>query len=192
MAQHVTGIDLTPAMIEQAKARQSQSQLENVRWLVGDAYALPFPDASFSIVTCRYALHHMLYPDAAIAEMTRVCMPGGRLCLVDVITTLERAEAYDHFERLRDPSHVHALTLEELVALADTEHFEQPTCSFYEFNIELDVLLDASFPNGNDKQNLREMVVRNVDGNELGVRSHRSETGLVVSYPIAIVSARRR
>jgi ubiquinone/menaquinone biosynthesis C-methylase UbiE len=191
VAQHVTGIDLTPAMIDQAKARQAQLHLGNVSWIVGDACDLPFADASFSIVTCRYVLHHMLNPSRVVAEMTRVCASGGRVCFVDVITTLDRAEAYDGFERLRDPSHVRALTFEELIELATANHLEQLTHSFYDFEIELEVLLNGSFPDGDRKQDLRELIVRNLDRNDLGVRTYRNESGIVVGYPIAIVSARR-
>src|SRR6201985_1590251 len=84
-AAHVTGIDLTPAMIEQAKARQARRGLSNCDWQgggappamieqakarqarrglsncdwqVGDATALPFADASFDIAITRYSFHH--------------------------------------------------------------------------------------------------------------------------------------
>src|SRR5579885_1645696 len=46
VARHVTGIDLTPAMIEQARAKQRAKGLSNLTWLVGDAVPLPFPDRS--------------------------------------------------------------------------------------------------------------------------------------------------
>src|SRR2546426_449265 len=48
VAHHVTGIDLTPAMIEQAKARQETKGLTNLTWLIGDAVPLPFSDGAFS------------------------------------------------------------------------------------------------------------------------------------------------
>jgi ubiquinone/menaquinone biosynthesis C-methylase UbiE len=48
VARHVTGVDLTRAMIEQAEARQRSLGLTNVTWYVGDAQPLAFPDAAFS------------------------------------------------------------------------------------------------------------------------------------------------
>jgi tRNA/tmRNA/rRNA uracil-C5-methylase (TrmA/RlmC/RlmD family) len=42
VARHVTGLDLTPAMIEQARAKQRATGLTNLTWLVGDAVPLPF------------------------------------------------------------------------------------------------------------------------------------------------------
>src|SRR5215470_11431620 len=50
VARHVTGLDLTPAMIEQARARQRARGLTNLTWLVRDAVPLPFPAAAFSVV----------------------------------------------------------------------------------------------------------------------------------------------
>src|SRR5438270_3090122 len=118
VARHVTGIDLTPAMIEQAQARQRALGLRNLTWLVGDAVPLPFPDAAFSVVVTRYSFHHFLDPKAVLAEMVRVCAPGGRVAVMDVFTSSpEQAEAYDRVEKLRDPSHVQALALEELTGL---------------------------------------------------------------------------
>lgn len=53
-----------------------------------------------------------------LAEMVRVTRPGGRVVVMDVDTSSpEQAEEYDHVERLRDPSHVRALGLDELTDL---------------------------------------------------------------------------
>jgi ubiquinone/menaquinone biosynthesis C-methylase UbiE len=102
VARHVTGLDLTPAMIEQAQARQRAKGLTNLAWLVGDAVPLPFPDAAFSVVLTRYSFHHFLDPEAVLAEMVRVCRPGGRVAVIDVFTSSpEQAEAYNQVEKLR-------------------------------------------------------------------------------------------
>ena len=76
-AGHVAGIDLTPAMIEQARRLQGRRGLTNLSWHVGDVARLPFADATFSVVVSRYAFHHLLDPAAVLGEMVRVCEPGG-------------------------------------------------------------------------------------------------------------------
>ena len=84
-AQHVTGIDLTPAMIARAKQIQQERKLTNLTWQVGDVLPLPYPDASFSLVITRYTFHHFLDPRAVFAEMVRVCTRGeGRVLVADV------------------------------------------------------------------------------------------------------------
>ena len=104
VARHVTGVDLTRAMIEQAEARQRSLGLTNLTWAVGDAQPLAFPDASFSRVITRYTFHHFTDPAGVFAEMVRVCRPGGRVTVCDVFTTSpEQGEAYDRLERLPRP-----------------------------------------------------------------------------------------
>lgn len=111
----VIGLDLTPEMLREAEALAAQRGVQNVRFLTGDAAALPFPDHRFQIVTCRRAPHH--FPDVGrfLAEVGRVLEPGGVFGLVDQ-TSPEAAAAQDlieSFEKLRDPTHVHALTPKE-------------------------------------------------------------------------------
>src|SRR5207253_8192510 len=129
----------TPAMIEQAKAFQQADHLGNLTWRIGHVLPLPFPDASFSLVFSRYSFHHFLDPKAVLAEMVRVCSPGGRVVVVDVFTTNpEQAEAFNRMERLRDPSHVRALSLEELTGLLGEAGLDNITTQFYkhEFGLE--------------------------------------------------------
>jgi len=48
VCRHATGIDLTPAMIDKARAHAASSGLTNVAWHVGNVLPLPFPDGAFS------------------------------------------------------------------------------------------------------------------------------------------------
>jgi len=57
-AKHVTGIDITPEMIKQAKLLQNETGLENITWHTGNVVPLPYPDESFSVVLTRYSFHH--------------------------------------------------------------------------------------------------------------------------------------
>ena len=118
VARHVTGVDLTIAMIEQARARQLSLGLANMTWAIGDAQPLAFPDDAFSRVITRYTFHHFSDPAGVFAEMVRVCRPGGRVTVCDVFATSpEQGEAFDQMERYRDPSHTRALQRVELDGL---------------------------------------------------------------------------
>src|SRR5262249_2932034 len=117
-AAHVTGLDVTPAMLDKARELQRGRGRANLSWALGRAEALPHADASFDAVVTRFSFRPLLGPAAALSEMARVCRPGGRVVVCDVHTTTPgQAAAYDRLERLRDPSHVHALRLDELRAL---------------------------------------------------------------------------
>jgi demethylmenaquinone methyltransferase / 2-methoxy-6-polyprenyl-1,4-benzoquinol methylase len=74
----VVGLDVTKRMIELAKAKS-----DSARFLVGDMLALPFPDASFDLVTTGYGLRNVPDLTRAIDEIRRVLKPGGQLLSLD-------------------------------------------------------------------------------------------------------------
>jgi len=80
------GIDLTVALLELGAARLAAANVRNVVLQEGNAEALPFVADSFDLVYCLAALHHIGDPVRAVEEMTRVCRPGGRVVLSDLIT----------------------------------------------------------------------------------------------------------
>jgi ubiquinone/menaquinone biosynthesis C-methylase UbiE len=73
------GLDASRTMLDQA-AREHNPP--NLRYVRGDAAALPFPDASFDAVCCFAALYFIAEPLKAIDEMVRVLAPGGRIALL--------------------------------------------------------------------------------------------------------------
>jgi SAM-dependent methyltransferase len=69
-----TGVDFATAMVAQASHLHPDSA-----FCVGDAEALPFPDAAFDAVVINFGVLHFADPDRAFAEAHRVLRPGGRL-----------------------------------------------------------------------------------------------------------------
>jgi SAM-dependent methyltransferase len=193
VARHVTGIDLTPAMIEQAKARQRASGLTNVTWLVGDAVPLPFPDTSFSVVVARYSFHHFLDTKAVLAEMVRVCQPGGRVAVIDVFTGgPEQAEAYNRVEKLRDLSHVRALSLAELTDLCQVAGLRDVRTAFFKLEMALEALLAASFPNPGDADRIRQTLADDLGVDRLGLGAHRRDGAIHFAFPIVVIVGRKQ
>ncbi|HEX2284480.1 MAG TPA: methyltransferase domain-containing protein [Mycobacterium sp.] len=76
----VTGLDVTPDMIEVAKSVPAPKGAA-IDWLVADASSLPLPDASVDVVLCQMGLMFMEDPGAVIGEMRRVLAPSGRLAI---------------------------------------------------------------------------------------------------------------
>jgi ubiquinone/menaquinone biosynthesis C-methylase UbiE len=80
----ITGVELSPAML--AIARQRAARLgRDADLREGDAEHLPFDGASFDTVVCALSLCTIPGPAAALSEMLRVLVPGGRLLLLDHI-----------------------------------------------------------------------------------------------------------
>ena len=114
VAGHVTASDLTPEMLDAAEAHLRGAGVANVDFAPADAQALPFPDDSYDIVTCRIAPHHFAEPAAFVGEVRRVLRPGGRFLLEDtVVPAGETATYINRIERLRDPSHARSLSVDE-------------------------------------------------------------------------------
>jgi SAM-dependent methyltransferase len=76
----VTGLDITPELLEVARARAQEAGVE-VEFIEGDAEELPFADDSFPLVASVFGMIFCPRPDVATAEMTRVCAPGGHFAL---------------------------------------------------------------------------------------------------------------
>jgi SAM-dependent methyltransferase len=112
------GVDLTPAMIEKARAETARTPLINIEFVCADVDSLPFEDGVAGIVCCGYAIHHMDHPARALSELARVLRPGGRMVITDIIVpTGSDAEHRNAIERVRDPSHTNQLTVEQFRAL---------------------------------------------------------------------------
>ncbi len=84
----VVGLDFVPEMLHLAmqKARRHGSS-KAIGFLQGDAMALPFPDNAFACASCGFGLRNVVDVPKALAEMTRVVQPGGRVVVVEIVTS---------------------------------------------------------------------------------------------------------
>jgi ubiquinone/menaquinone biosynthesis methyltransferase len=78
----VVGLDITVAMLALAR-RRPEAARGAAAFAAGDMMALPFPDASFDVVTTGYGLRNVPDLPGALAEIHRVLMPGGSLLSLD-------------------------------------------------------------------------------------------------------------
>jgi len=191
--QQATGIDMTPAMLDRARALAAEKQVVNVGWREGDVTALPYPDGAFTIVVTRFAVHHFPDPSAVIHEMVRVCAPGGRVVVVDTCASPDpvKAAEFNRLEKLRDPSHIRALSLAELQGLFDRAGLGEPRVAFSELRDEVRNLLARSFPNPGDEAEIVDMFTASAENDSLGIPVRRDGERIEYAYPVAILAARR-
>lgn len=102
----IRGIDLTPALLDQARAAAEKAGLPNCVFECGNAETLPYPDKSFDLGICAYAVHHFANPKTVMGELARVMRPGGVVALVDVVVPQGALpDAANAIECARDASH---------------------------------------------------------------------------------------
>ena len=187
------GIDITPAMLDRARALAAEKGLTNTHWRQGDVLPLPYPDASFTLVTSRFTFHHFHDPVGVLREMKRVCAPGGRIAVVDTDAPADRTKAaeFNRLELLRDPSHVRAMPGAELIGLFRSAGLPEPRRSGYELRDEVENLLKRSFPNPGDDDKIRALFRASIDDDRLGIPVRLEGDRVHYAYPVAILVADR-
>jgi ubiquinone/menaquinone biosynthesis C-methylase UbiE len=193
LAAQVTGLDFTPAMIEQATTLQAEKRLANVTWRQGSAAALPFADGAFDLVVTRFSFHHFQQPRTALREMVRVCRPGGRILVCDVAPSAATRDAYDLMEKQRDPSHTTALTEKELKRLGAAEGIELQREARHELAANVEDLLNDSFPPPGGAKAFRRLIQTDIqtEKDSLGVRAHLRDGEAWFYFPVLIVAWRK-
>lgn len=191
VVRHATGIDIVPTMIEQARLLQKINSLTNVSWKIGDVTTLPYADASFSIVTSRYAFHHLENPVRVLSEMKRVCRNDGKIVLIDVVVSedSQKAGRFNRMEKLRDPSHVRALSLSEMKSLFKDAGLPDPEISYFNLELELESFLNRSFPTAENAAKVRKIIEKETHENKMGINVRRDGNTFEFTYPIAVLTA---
>jgi demethylmenaquinone methyltransferase / 2-methoxy-6-polyprenyl-1,4-benzoquinol methylase len=75
----VTGLDFAERMLERARRKSA-----SVRWVRGDALALPFADATFDAATVGFGIRNVEDLEGGLRELARVLRPGGRLACLEI------------------------------------------------------------------------------------------------------------
>lgn len=76
---HVTGLDITPAMLDEARENAVIAGVEEIDWQEGDATDLPFADDAFDVTLSCVGHMFASPPESAASEQLRVTRPGGQI-----------------------------------------------------------------------------------------------------------------
>lgn len=154
----VVGVDLTHRMLQEA--RRLAGAHAGIDWVEGDAEALPFRTAVFTVVTCRRAPHHFPRVDRAVAEMLRVLEPGGRLGIVDQVPPEDDPghRLMGALEVLRDGSHVRALPASEWEGSLTRQGLRRTFVEIVERRQTVDAWLDLAGPTDAVRSGVKAML----------------------------------
>ena len=110
------------------------------------------------------------------------------MAVIDVFTSSpDQAEAYNCVEKLRDPSHVRALSLEELTGLFHDTDLRDVTTAYFKLGVPLEELLARSFPNPGDADRIRQTFAEDIGVDRLGVGAHRQDGAIQFAFPIVVI-----
>lgn len=137
---HVTALDLTQPMLQEAEKFIKGNYHKNVEFVQGDAEQLPFSDQTFDIVTCRIAPHHFPNIEKFIDEAYRVLKNEGYFLLDDNVTpeSDEQDQFYNTVEKLRDYSHFRAWKKTEWLKMLELQGFLVEELYRFEKTFEFD------------------------------------------------------
>ncbi len=129
----------------------------NVRFVEGDATALPFTYATFDIAACVRVLHHVRRPELAVSELVRVTRPGGRVLIADHLGSVDplRSLEMDRFERLRDPSHQRLLPDADIHGFLDANDLVLLTHEVTRERVDLEQRLELADVPEEERERLR-------------------------------------
>jgi ubiquinone/menaquinone biosynthesis C-methylase UbiE len=192
----VVAIDTTMQMLEVGRQAAIQEGLTNIVFQYGDAAALPFLDAAFEVIICRYALHHFSEPEVQLLEMARVLRPGGHLLLADLVASENPSTATieNHLERLRDPSHTHALALTALTGALQRQRLSLISSESRSVRRPLKPWMEQTQTPPEAVHNIEFALTGELDrhGPPTGFQPQRDETGqITIVQTLAAVVARK-
>lgn len=156
----VVGCDIALEMMEEGKKLVTEAGLENVSFVEGDIFSLPFDSASFDIVATIRTLHHLERPEKALPELVRVTKPNGRLLVADQLAPLDplRALEIDRFERARDRSHTRTLSDQDMRGLFDMNGLTLLRQEVVSEQRDLEEFLDGGGCKGKEREQLRQLA----------------------------------
>lgn len=127
VVQEVDGVDPSPLMLQEARAKAEARNVQNVRFSEQDAYRLKFSDGTFDAVIISHVLHIIDKPELALSEARRVLKNGGLLIAPTYCHGLSRILSFIARNFLKQPVY-YRFTPDDLVELVRTSGFDVFRC----------------------------------------------------------------
>ncbi|MBA3400527.1 MAG: methyltransferase domain-containing protein [Actinobacteria bacterium] len=169
LAPHVGEVVATDARVDYLDAGREIAPA-NVRFVEGDATALPFEYATFDIAGCLRVLHHVRRPELAVSELVRVTRPGGRVFIADQLGSVDpmRSMETDRFERLRDSTHQRLLPDADIHGYLDANDLVLVTHEVTRERVDLEQRLDLADVSEEERVRVRGFASGSVFDIEVG------------------------
>jgi len=111
--------------------------------------------------------------------------------VVDSTPEAKRADAFNRMERLRDPSHVRSLPVEEHRALYAQVGLPEPRVTSYRLEGEMEALIGRSFPHPGDDEKIREIFRAALKDDALDIQPRLEDGQIRYGFPVSVLVAER-
>lgn len=187
----VVATDFTISMLEKTKAALEGNN--NVNYALADADQLPFTSESFDGVTCRVAVHHFANPQIAFKEMARVCNAGGRVMIMDVISSEDDAkgELHNRMSKLRDPSEVRQWKRSELESMLEKSGLKVSQVGLWTHLMSFDEWIRLGATDAEATETVRNMMRDSMDGDKAGINVEIVDDKMYFTWTTAIIVAHK-
>lgn len=178
--EQASGLDATENLLAIARQETLEMGITNIEFTHGSALDMPYPDASFDVVSCRAAFHHFSAPETILKEMARVMKSTGQILIADILGNSNAgfAENHDHIEQLCDASHVQCLSSEAFDALFQSVGLQASRTHVGTADYELETWLIHGGPDDATADKIRELMQANLVEDQTGLQV-RAEEGVV-------------
>jgi ubiquinone/menaquinone biosynthesis C-methylase UbiE len=168
-------LDLTREQLQTGREAVAREGIDNVRFVEGDALAIPFGSGEFDLAMSRFALHHLTDPARALGEMARVVRSGGHIAVIDMVSGGAR---HDELETMRDPSHTRALPEQEMLDTLAAVAGELVVREARRHELAVDPWLEQASPPERTAAEIRRALEAEADGGAVtGLCAHRDGDG---------------
>ena len=187
----VIATDFTLEMLLEARAAlEGQGKIELA---LTDADRLAFSNDSFDVVTCRVAFHHFANPQLAIGEMSRVCKQGGRVVIMDVVSSEDKSKSdlHNKMGKLRDSSEVRQWQRSEIERMVKETGLTVTEVESWSHVMAFDEWIRLGGADSETAERLREMMIDSMNGDKAGMKPEFRDGELVFTWTTGIIVARK-
>jgi ubiquinone/menaquinone biosynthesis C-methylase UbiE len=184
-------LDLTREQLQTGREAVARDGIRNLRFVEGDALAIPFANGEFDLAMSRFALHHLTDAASAIAEMARVVRAGGHVAVIDLVAGGAR---HDELEIMRDPSHTRALHEQEIAQALAAAGCELVARDERRERLPVERWLAQAAPPEDAAAEIRRVLAAEADGGEptgLGAQRDEHDGSLLITHRWLLAVARR-
>ena len=121
---HVIGVDMTPEMVDRARASAAKSGIGNVEFRLGEIEHLPVADGTVDAIMSNCVINLSPEKPAVFREAFRVLKPGGRLAITDIVATAPLPDEVRDDLRLHVGCVAGAATIDDLESALEGAGFE--------------------------------------------------------------------